>query len=474
MIEFLRTKSNILSWISAVAHVLSLAEQARRAEVIFALKCVDANFSFKSNDGNSLMFPDMFPDSEIAKLYKMESSKSAYVINHGIEPYMRSLIKEDVQKSVFVFLFDETTTSQIKKQYDGHVSYFSNTFKRIVTRYIGSCFTGHCTSDDLLSDFNICTEKASLDLNYLLDCSMDGPKVNFKFLNKLKEQLRSQLNKQFLMEIGSCNLHKVNNSFLKFIDALDFEYDGFACDICFFFKISAARREDFQTMSLETDLETDNFIRHSKIRWLSIGKVAQRIVDQWPNILEYFIKFVPAQKEQQFKKVQKTDRFRSILKVIKNEESKIFLLFAIYICSLVEEFIKLFQSSEPVIHLLYPAIGDLLYKIMSNFVPTKELQISRKRKTTSELGKIDLDKITLLKLDEINFGNEANLEIKKMAKKGKDPSPLKTQFKKAYVVLVKSLQDTLPCRSDTLRYLQYLHPNLKKQCQSIIVNQIFV
>lgn len=434
-----------------------------RAECIFALKCVTSNISFSANDGVEIMFQEMFPDSKIANSYAMASSKSSYVITHGIAPYVRSMIAKDACKTPFSF--DETTTSQIKKQYDAYISYFSNTFEKVVTRYVGSCFSGHCTAEDLLSDFNETIQRISLDQKYLVQIGMDGPKVNTAFMDRLKSQLKNSCNEKVILDVGSCSLHKVNNAFLKSIVDVEFDFDGFASDVCFFFNISAARREDFKLMTLDTELKTQIMIRHSKIRWLSIGKVAQRIIDQWSNLKKYFLDYLPSCKVV---KVLNTERYKSIKGILKSDESRACLLFVIYLCSLVEDFLKLFQSSEPLCHLLYPAIGDMLFKIFSNFVTLNELNTKNgQRKTTYDLGNLDLKKARLLAVEEINFGNDVRMELNDLAKGGKDISLLKTRFKKAYITLAQSLQNTLPFKSEILRYLQYLHPSLRNSPKAL-------
>lgn len=128
-----------------------------------------------------------------------------------------------------------------------------------------------------------------------------------------------------------CNLHKVNNSFLHAIDSLiEFNYDGFAYGICFSFKVSSGRREDFAQMELETGIDAENMLRHSRTQWLSIGRSAQRIVNQWENIRKYFLEYLPSQKTE-YARIQKTERFKSIVRTIKNQESKIYLLFVSYL-----------------------------------------------------------------------------------------------------------------------------------------------
>ena len=95
--------------------VLSVEELVTKAEILQALKTVQSNYSFYSADGDNERFVLMFPDSEIAKSYRQSSTKIAYVIQHGIVPYLFDSIIANIKDKPFRFMFDETTTSQVKK-----------------------------------------------------------------------------------------------------------------------------------------------------------------------------------------------------------------------------------------------------------------------------------------------------------------------------------------------------------------------
>ena len=73
----------------------------------------------------------MFPDSKIAEGYKQNETKIKYNIQYGIAPYFKEKLQKDFYHNPFSFKFDETTTSQVKKQYDRYVHYWSKTWKRI-------------------------------------------------------------------------------------------------------------------------------------------------------------------------------------------------------------------------------------------------------------------------------------------------------------------------------------------------------
>ena len=61
---------------------------------------------------------------------------------------------EELKGMPFSFRFDETTTSQVRKQYDGYITYYSKKEKQVTTRYVGLLFVGRCKHEDLLDHFH--------------------------------------------------------------------------------------------------------------------------------------------------------------------------------------------------------------------------------------------------------------------------------------------------------------------------------
>ena len=87
----------------------------------------------------------MFFDSEIANYYEMSSAKVMYImeVRYGIAKYFK--------KKAFTFHFDEITTSQTKKQYDGYVKFFSLESGEVVIAYCGTLFIGRFSAPDMVN-----------------------------------------------------------------------------------------------------------------------------------------------------------------------------------------------------------------------------------------------------------------------------------------------------------------------------------
>ena len=94
---------------------------------------------------------------------------------------------------------------------DIHVRYWDIDTEQVVTRYLGSQFLGHATADDMVRHFNE-SIKDKLNVHDMIQISMDGPNVNWKFFNIIQSQIKTDYGHE-LINIGSCGLHTLHNAF---------------------------------------------------------------------------------------------------------------------------------------------------------------------------------------------------------------------------------------------------------------------
>ena len=90
-----------------------------------------------------------------------------------------------MEDTPYSFLFDETTNSQVKNQYDGYIIYLSKRSDSIVHSDCGLLFLGHCTAVDLVEHYEKFLKQLGIDSKFLLHFGMDGPNVNLSFEIKL-------------------------------------------------------------------------------------------------------------------------------------------------------------------------------------------------------------------------------------------------------------------------------------------------
>ena len=331
----------------------SLEQQVVRTEILQALHVVDVNQSYASVDGNSERFKRMFPYSKIATKYAQHANKLRYVIVYGLASYVKELMLKDARDTFFTYKFDETTTSQVKKQYDGYITYFSKQFEQIVTVYCDSLFVGHCSYKDLVQHFYVFLESLQFSTVWLVNIGMDGPSVNQSFLRLLQLELVEKAHSFF--NIGSCPLHIVNNAFKKVFTVLKpvIDLDLIATDLHFFFKRSPARRQDYRMVEDITEITVWYLKKHVDSRWLNTDRSLVKILDQMENLREYFLVQLSRQKGFNGKNgLSKNDRYQRICSMLKNKDAEVCISFVIYLARDFSRFMVPLQTSAPMIHRL--------------------------------------------------------------------------------------------------------------------------
>ena len=147
------------------------------------------------------IFLKMFPDSYIARAFSCGASKCAYIVNHGLAPYFRSQLLQQIRGlDSFVLLFDESLNKYTQnKQMDLHIRFFDDSVNEVVTRYYTSHFMGHAYADTMIDAFiEICQD---LNLTKLIQLSMDGPAVNWSFYEKFVSKIETNTSDKRLIDI---------------------------------------------------------------------------------------------------------------------------------------------------------------------------------------------------------------------------------------------------------------------------------
>ena len=222
--------------------LFSPEEQVVTAKIYQCLQVVSSNYSFSSTEADNNLYKIMFPGSRIAASYSQGKTKVRYNIQFRIDNCYY-----DVNNTPCTFKFDESTSSQIKKQYDGYLQYWSAKYDDVINCYCRSLFVGHCTHEQLIEHYYEFTKNLKLDSSFLLHLGIDGPSVNNAFQQKLFDGLHEKEGTSFL-NMETCWLHKVHNAYQTALKELKFDSDQFAVDIDSFFKLSSARREDYIRM----------------------------------------------------------------------------------------------------------------------------------------------------------------------------------------------------------------------------------
>ena len=94
----------------------------------------------------------MFPDSDMTQQFSMGCTNSMYVINHGLAPFFKSQLTDNLEMSdIHIFSFDESLNVTQTSEMYLYVSYWYVNASQVKSWYYGSSFLRHATHKDVLN-----------------------------------------------------------------------------------------------------------------------------------------------------------------------------------------------------------------------------------------------------------------------------------------------------------------------------------
>lgn len=425
-----------------------------RAEILWAFKVVDSNFSFASCEGLKDLFVAMF--GEAAKNFSMNRTKVSYLISYGLGPFITNELTSTIRNSAvkFALCVDETTTAQVKKQLDLYVRFWGpDMLKPVQCRYLSSAFLGHAEAETMFQEICNQLEMHGLNLSKLIMLAMDGPNVNKSLWNKMNSAVK-YFGSPGLINIGSCNLHIVHNAFGSGLKEAPFhQIEDYAHNVYKWFKQSAARRQDYKHSQELLAVSENYFLQFVNSRWLTLAPVMKRLIEQHEALKHYFLKFIP---KYQNSVCVKNARYNSIISVLNDKLILSLMQFLVHISELFSKFLRTFQNEQPLIHILYDELCELLKKILRKFVKSDVVNQS-----LNDLTGIKFTTENLLPFHKMEIGTEAKRTSSQMSDRDNLEFNLAVQC--FYKKVTAKLFTTLPLKNSILKNLQCLHGLMRSE-----------
>ena len=136
----------------------------------------------------------------------------------------------------------------------------------------------------------------------------------------------------------------------------------------FFFKLSSAHREDYASLRELTNVFAKYAMKHISTRWLSMKYFCIRLLEELPNLKEYFPKFLP--KTSQYNELKKAKTYKRIKSILTDPVSEVYLSFCAFATGDFESFLLQFQNDQPMIR---NGMFDLLTNLKKKFIKKKVL-----------------------------------------------------------------------------------------------------
>ena len=335
-----------------------------QAEVRLALKIVMSRYSEISCNYVTELFKIMFPDSDIAKSFTCAKTKCSCMIVYGLAPYFQSCRLDDLMDSAYhVISFDECFTSVLHfGQMDFAIRFWSSSKKLVENLYLTSEFLQGAKAEQLVEKYNA---SSMLDQSKLVQISSDGPNVNLKFLQIIKD-FQEELDHLPLIDIGTCGLCTVHGSFKTGLVASRWQIEKILKCMWYFLKSSPARREVYETIT-----QTKTYpLPYCQTRWCKNEPVAERAAEIWPVYCKFIqhLASLPKSKQPQNKS------FDGLLLPVSDPLICAKFKFVESILWKLNTFLRGFQTDKPMVSFLFSTLEDLLRWLMKKFILRETLE----------------------------------------------------------------------------------------------------
>ena len=111
----------------------------RRAEVKMTATMVKHNVPLAFADHLSPLLRDIFPDSEIAKVYNSAKTKTTCILNGALRPFYLGELIAEMKLGPFSLSIDGSNNTGLKKMNPMTVHVFSNS--RVEHKFLDMCTT---------------------------------------------------------------------------------------------------------------------------------------------------------------------------------------------------------------------------------------------------------------------------------------------------------------------------------------------
>ncbi|XP_008182055.1 uncharacterized protein LOC103309137 [Acyrthosiphon pisum] len=290
---------------------------ATRAEILWTMKSVVNNMSTTSCDGLADIFKTMSPGTFIDTHFSLSRTKLSYLIIDCLGPHFRKMLLDECQACYYTIIYDETTNSEGVKELQCAIRYWCDDTKDYIMKAINN---------------------ANLSIDKLLMLGSDGPNVTktvFKLVNENVKNIRCIR----LIDIGTCNIHIVHNTFLKGLEFIGIRVSNFVIDVYYFFHGWPKRYEDYSKIQKDNSIPNHRFLKHCASRWLTLSDSTARIIEQWDGLLKYFLTSAPNNQ----KSLLKTSKCKNIIDCLNCTTFRAELEFILWSTSIFQRFTGMFQ-----------------------------------------------------------------------------------------------------------------------------------
>lgn len=418
----------------------TLSERRKIAELKIATYVAE-HCSISTVDHLSIVIKGLDEESTILQDIKLHRTKCSALIKNVLSPCILQDLLEDVDRSYYSLIIDESTTIDTKKVLCLMIRYFSTKKKKIMTTFYRLIEMRSGTSDAITQAILLQLKTDGLTTEKLIGLGVDGASVNVGRHHSVSTLLR-EMNAELI--VITCICHSLHLAAEEACQTLPRHLDFMVRETHSWFSHSTKRQIEYAEIHKTLSGKMPSKIaKLSNTRWLVRLQAVDAILDQW-DALKLHFQITESNKERCYTASQ-------LFRMYYTLENKLFLTFLSNSLKGVTAINKLFQSENVDPVKLFEDVNNLIYvHLQTLVVPTWLQQISR-----YELAAFDFQQ-HLMALQCVNFEYEFNQLSTSL-----DPQTVvnvKERCRNFLIGLCLQLQKRLPANIKILEKLSTFRP----------------
>ena len=270
--------------LTALTRQSPIEEAVTKAEVLFAMFVAEHNLPFLIADHFTHLTSAMFPDSKTAKAFSAAKTKTTCIVKGALFPHFTDPVVKLCCETTFSILCDEGNDSD-DKNFAILVRLWDENLGKPMTRFLDMPVCNIATGEKLFDLIDKSLSDRHIPWTNVVGFESDTANVMIGRHNSVLSRVKAKQPNVFSQ---GCTCHLANLCLLKGVQALPVDVDDFFVDLFYHFDKSAKRKEELQEFREFTGTKQLKIVKHCKTRWLSLEKVVQRTLQQWPALYAYF------------------------------------------------------------------------------------------------------------------------------------------------------------------------------------------
>ncbi|XP_060782423.1 uncharacterized protein LOC132889689 [Neoarius graeffei] len=433
---------------------------------------------------------ELAKDKKALDNLSMDRTTASYRIRHGLSKTFLEETINNIRSSPFSLNIDESTSNSNKRVLAILVSYYSEKNEKVLLEHLASIEVVKVDSESLYNVILDLFDKYDIPWSNLISILMDSCAVMRGSKSGLETRIR-QNKAPHLLNIDGDICHHVHNTCKKFCEPFQYWVESLFGDLYNDIKCSPDLSERLSEVCEILGISHTNpehFVNH---RWLSVYDLSVstlRIID----VLQiFYFGFIPQGSQQDYRgilidiyrkynvSIEARERIREVIDTVKEKKltedgrnrklrivdkvmfnekkTKLILNFYQSALLLLKSYVCLFQSKEPLIHVVHDKLEELFQNFLACFVKPEKIP-----KSSVQLKQMNLDDENIyLKTSEVFIGHSAKKIIKAARQDDSTNMFFLRNVMQAYTSSAVYIQKKFPLNNKLLKCVSTIDPSAR-------------